>query len=76
MSDTEKELDLKLAQYRERGATRVKLGLADIDGVLPTSIGLPEVNAVLRTGVGASPYSGLESPSSGTTRSRSPRRRR
>ena len=32
--DTEGLLEQKLAQYRERGVSRVKLGVTDIDGVI------------------------------------------
>ncbi len=34
MSEDQDLLDQKLAQYREKGVTRVKLGLTDIDGVI------------------------------------------
>ncbi len=35
MSESDAELlDVKLAQYREKGVTKVKLGLTDIDGVI------------------------------------------
>jgi hypothetical protein len=32
--DDRKRLQQKLDQYRERGVTKVKLGLTDIDGVI------------------------------------------
>ena len=34
MTDSEDLLEQKLAVYREWGASRLKLGLADVDGVL------------------------------------------
>ena len=53
MSDTEIRLDQKLAQYRERGATRVKLGLADVDGVLRGKyVSLDKFEGLMRKGGG------------------------
>lgn len=53
MSDAERLLTEKLTAYRERGATRVKLALTDIDGVLRGKyVGLDKFESLLGKGGG------------------------
>ncbi len=53
MGDTEKLLEEKLSLYRERGATRVKLALSDVDGVFRGKyVGLDKFESLLRKGGG------------------------
>ena len=53
MNDSDDLLEQKLARYRERGATRVKLALTDLDGVLRGKyVSLDKFESLMRKGGG------------------------
>ena len=53
MSEESELLEAKLREYRERGVTRVKVGLTDIDGVIRGKyVGLDKFASLLVTGGG------------------------
>jgi glutamine synthetase len=53
MTDSDDLLEQKLAQYRDRGTTRVKLGLTDVDGVLRGKyVNLGKFESLMRKGGG------------------------